>query len=125
MALEILKRIFKYNQMTLDDPDTTMTPDQVMNFWAGVYPELTQATIEGPETTVDGLVFEFSKVAGTKGAKKSSDVITIQDVARGVLSKHVVKRMSMKDLAAMQTILLGGDNSSGAILPPSSAQGMI
>ena len=47
MALNItgLKRVFKYGNRTLDDPNKNMTPDEVMAFYAGTYPELTTSNV--------------------------------------------------------------------------------
>jgi len=42
-------RIFKYGSLELQDPDPSMTPEQVREFYSSVYPELTQSVIEGPE----------------------------------------------------------------------------
>lgn len=61
-------RVFTYNQLTLKDPDPALLPEEVKQFYASLYPELTQAAVEGPETKEDGQHFTFRKVAGTKGA---------------------------------------------------------
>jgi len=61
-------RNFKYGSLNLEDPGTEMTPEEVRNFYAGVYPELTQSVIEGPEYNDDGsITYSFSKSVGTKG----------------------------------------------------------
>ena len=46
--MKVLPRIFKYNTMHLDDPDPKMSPEEVKEFYSNIYPELTQAEIEGP-----------------------------------------------------------------------------
>ena len=43
--MEALARTFRYNTIILDDPDPDMTPEQVKEFYANIYPELTQANI--------------------------------------------------------------------------------
>jgi len=61
-------RKFKYGSLDLEDPGMEMSPDEVRNFYAGVYPELTQSVIEGPEYNDDGsITYSFSKAVGTKG----------------------------------------------------------
>lgn len=69
MALNLtgLKRVFKYGSKTLSDPDKSMTPDEVMNFYAGTYPELTTSNVHGPQIDGDKAVYEFKTTVGTKG----------------------------------------------------------
>lgn len=69
MALNLtgLKRVFKFGERTLSDPDKLMTPDEVMNFYAGTYPELTTSNVHGPKVEGDKAVYEFKTTVGTKG----------------------------------------------------------
>lgn len=69
MALNLtgLKRVFKFGERTLSDPDKSMTPDEVMNFYAGTYPELTTSNVHGPKVEGDKAVYEFKTTVGTKG----------------------------------------------------------
>jgi len=69
MSLEskTLKRVFKYGELTLSDPDPIMEPKDVMQFYSGQYPELTNASLEGPSIVDDDIVFEFGKTVGVKG----------------------------------------------------------
>ncbi len=69
MALNItgLKRVFKYGNRTLDDPNKNMTPDEVMAFYAGTYPELTTSNVHGPKIESGKAVYEFKTTVGTKG----------------------------------------------------------
>jgi len=69
MALQAstLTRAFKYNGMTLSDPASDKTPDQVRGFYARMYPELTTAVIEGPSTKNGVATYTFAKAAGSKG----------------------------------------------------------
>lgn len=60
-------RAFKYNQLTLTDPDPNLSPEEVKSFYASLYPELTQAVVEGPESKEGTPHYTFRKVAGTKG----------------------------------------------------------
>ncbi len=73
MALEIkgIKRAFKMkrngNEIVLDDPGSDMTPMEVMDFYSLNYPELTTATVHGPEIEDDRAVYEFKTTIGVKG----------------------------------------------------------
>lgn len=69
MALNItgLKRVFKHGTKTLKDPDTTMSPEEVMSFYAGQYPELTTSNVHGPKVEGTEAVYEFKTTVGTKG----------------------------------------------------------
>ncbi|PNP96440.1 PRTRC system protein C [Hoylesella timonensis] len=69
MALNLtgLKRVFKFGNRTLSDPDKSMTPDEVMNFYAGTYPELTTSNVHGPKVEDGQAVYEFKTTVGTKG----------------------------------------------------------
>lgn len=73
MALDIkgLKRVFilkKGNDtLTLADPDSNMSPSEVMDFYSMTYPELTTATVHGPEWENDRTVYRFKTTIGTKG----------------------------------------------------------
>lgn len=73
MALEIkgLKRGFKMKKnnsvLILNDPDTNMSLTEVMDFYSMTYPELTTATLHGPELTEDMVIYEFKTTIGVKG----------------------------------------------------------
>lgn len=73
MALDIkgLKRVFilkKGNDtLTLEDPDSRMCLSEVTDFYSMNYPELTTATLHGPELEEDRAVYRFKTTIGTKG----------------------------------------------------------
>jgi len=73
MALSItsLERIFQFKNgnadITLQDPNPDMSPEAVMDFYSGTYPELTTATIDGPNIINDRVVYKFKTTIGTKG----------------------------------------------------------
>lgn len=69
MALHVqgVKRQFKYGNRQLDDPDPEMTPEEVMQFYAGTYPELTTSNVHGPKMEGEVAVYEFKTTVGTKG----------------------------------------------------------
>lgn len=62
-----IKRTFRYNGIKLDDPGSTLSPDQVREHFAGIYPELHTAAVEGPALKGGEHVYEFIRSAGTKG----------------------------------------------------------
>ena len=73
MALEIkgLQRVFKIrkgsSEIELADPDNSLSPNEVMDFYSMTYPELTTATVHGPVIKEDKAVYEFKTTIGTKG----------------------------------------------------------
>ena len=73
MALDIkgLKRVFILKKgngtLTLEDPDSRMSLSEVTAFYSINYPELTTATLHGPELEEDRAVYRFKTTIGTKG----------------------------------------------------------
>lgn len=73
MALEMkgLKRVFKMKKdnsvLKLNDPNPDMSLNEVMDFYSMTYPELTTATVHGPELDDDMAVYEFKTTIGVKG----------------------------------------------------------
>jgi PRTRC genetic system protein C len=64
----VIKRVFKYNGITLSDPSVEKTPDQVRVLFAPMYPELLNAVVEGPVTKAGTSTYTFARAAGSKGA---------------------------------------------------------
>jgi len=66
---EILKldRVFKLKDKVLKDPDSTMSTDDVLDFYSNQYPELNNSKVSGPVVKDDVLEYEFSTSVGTKG----------------------------------------------------------
>jgi PRTRC genetic system protein C len=64
-----LARSFRYNSVDLPDPGIQYRPEEVRDFYAATYPEITTAAIEGPEEKDGKLVWTFRKAVGTKGAE--------------------------------------------------------
>ncbi|CAH0278394.1 hypothetical protein SRABI27_03701 [Pedobacter sp. Bi27] len=68
---DILPRAFYFKQggeeTRLADPNTDWTAEQVMGFYSGTYPILTNAKIEGPEIKGDEVRYSFMTTLGTKG----------------------------------------------------------
>ena len=73
MALDIkgLKRVFILKKgngtLTLEDPDSRMSLSEVTDFYSINDPELTTATLHGPELEEDRAVYRFKTTIGTKG----------------------------------------------------------
>lgn len=54
-------------KVTLTDIDPDKSPEQVLDHYLGLYPELTTATIQGPIIKKDRVQYEFSPQLGDKG----------------------------------------------------------
>ena len=73
MALDIkgLKRVFILKKgngtLTREAPDSRMSLSEVTDFYSINYPELTTATLHGPELEEDRAVYRFKTTIGTKG----------------------------------------------------------
>jgi len=73
MALDIkgIKRVFKLKKgnstLVLEDPDSRMSLTEVTDFYSMNYPELTTATLHGPEFEEDRATYHFKTTIGTKG----------------------------------------------------------
>lgn len=64
-----ITRSFKYNSVTLPDPNPSLGPDQIREFYATQYPELNNAVVEGPATKSGVATYTFTRAAGAKGAR--------------------------------------------------------
>lgn len=60
-------RVFKYNAITLVDPDPTKTPAEIMSIYARQYPELLNSVVEGPVTKGGQVHYTFTRAVGHKG----------------------------------------------------------
>ena len=73
MALVVngMERSFTFKKgsetIKLSDPNPAESPEAVMSFYSNIYPELTTATVHGPEIKEDKAVYEFKTTIGTKG----------------------------------------------------------
>lgn len=68
ITVQKLLRSFAYNGITLPDPGSDLSPEQVRDVYSATYPEITTASIEGPEQKGDRLIYTFRRAVGTKGA---------------------------------------------------------
>ncbi|MEO8383637.1 MAG: PRTRC system protein C [Betaproteobacteria bacterium] len=66
--MTLTKRVFLYENRTLNDPDSNLSPEEVRDIYAATYPELATAVIDGPEAGEGGeQEYAFRRAAGTKG----------------------------------------------------------
>ena len=118
--VETLERIFKHGQLVLEDIDPTMTPEQIKDHYAGIYNELTQAVIEGPNFTADAEEYVFRKAVGTKG-------VTLKEIAEGNHAKIAPAKFSIEKEGKQDMIMklfaqvLQATNNSDYLLPKSEA----
>ena len=63
-----ITRSFRYNSVTLPDPNPALDPEQIREFYAAQYPELNNAVVEGPVTSGAVATYTFLRAAGAKGA---------------------------------------------------------
>ena len=71
ITVQKLIRSFAYNGITLPDPGSELSPEQVRDVYSATYPEITTASIEGPEQKGERLVYTFRRAVGTKGAVRA------------------------------------------------------
>jgi len=62
-----MSREFSYMGVKLPDPNSMMTPEEVRQFYAAQYPDITTASITGPEADGEKLRYSFTRAIGSKG----------------------------------------------------------
>jgi len=98
MQIGTIVREFSYNGVTLPDPGAHLTPESVRDMYSAAYPEITTASVEGPERKGDKICYVFKRAVGTKGAMplylgQESDGLTYVKVAPSGTPKSVVARV--------------------------------
>ena len=130
VQVQELKRTFRYNNRPLDDPDSKMTPEEVKTFYSHLYPELTQAIIEGPEYEKEKMVYTFTRSVGTKGGRPGLRItrpLSLKALSENGFSDHLEEQSKERKEEKCLTLqecanLLRVFNSGGEpILPKSSA----
>ena len=53
--------------MCIRDRNSSLSVNEVMDFYSMTYPELTTATVHGPEWEEDKAVYRFKTTIGVKG----------------------------------------------------------
>lgn len=124
MALKQAQRRFIYDQMVLEDINPAMSVEQIRDHYAEVYPELTQAEIDGPKNEDGKMVYEFEKAVGTKGV--AGKKITITQIASGSKFRSVKKpaltRADMDNIAAFAAVITSDrSDTSPSVFAPSDA----
>lgn len=62
-----LTREFSYNGVALPCPGSALSLEEVRDIYSASFPEIVSASIEGPETKGNKIVYTFRKGVGTKG----------------------------------------------------------
>lgn len=70
MTISIAKiiREFSYNGMQFMDPGPAFSPEDVRDLYAAQYPELTTASVDGPDVAGEVATYKFVRAAGAKGS---------------------------------------------------------
>lgn len=71
LVANALDRVFYFKDNNQDiklaDPDDSLSPEAVLNFYSNTYPLLVTAKIEGPRIKDDEVQYKFVSTMGTKG----------------------------------------------------------
>jgi PRTRC genetic system protein C len=67
MTIESMTREFRYGELRLGDPNPKLSIEEVRAAFSASYPEISTATVTGPEAIGNKLVYHFTKAIGTKG----------------------------------------------------------
>jgi PRTRC genetic system protein C len=62
-----MTRLFQFNGIRLPDPNPNMSVDEVKALYAGQYPELATAVVNGPEAVGDKKRYTFQLAIGGNG----------------------------------------------------------
>lgn len=128
MQSTLLKRVFKYNGLTLADPDASMAPGQVAAFYAAQYPELATAVVEGPVTKGDTATYSFTRAAGAKGNATAPSSEASPAVSQQVLQALLDTQVRHFALASIvnglrkQAMTLDADMLRATLLSPTVAE---
>jgi len=98
-----MARVFVYDGREFPDPDPKLAVDEVRKQLAEFFPELANADVREDRRGEDTVV-TFTKRIGTKGGRRSRDVVA-------VLRRVPARRLRIVDLA---TELLDGDGELDA-----------
>lgn len=67
MKINKIPRVFKFNDKIIDDPNPSLSPDEVISFLSNEYPEMTTSKIEAKGISNDQDVYLITTKLGTKG----------------------------------------------------------
>ena len=113
LTVKPITRTFKYNALSLDDPGSDLSPEQVKEFWSDVYPELTQAIIEGPDHIEDREEYTFRRAVGTKGVKPD-----VKPVELNADNEEIADSLEL--MKGLSRILSCKRETGISVLPPSN-----
>lgn len=104
MEAKIATRTFTYQGMELPDLAPSQAPDGIRSLYAMQYPELTNAQVQGPQVSSDGvLVYSFVRAVGDKGHEVSQGVPVVPFAER-LAAIAAGQADPMRPLNAMRTI---------------------
>ena len=64
MQASVVAREFTLNGVKIPDPDKSLSPEEVRSVLATLYPDITTASITGPEAAGDKLRYNFVRAKG-------------------------------------------------------------
>ena len=67
LKVEQLTRQFKYQGLTLPDPGPGVSAEAVKTLYSNTYPELANASIDGPKMKGSTMLYEFVRAVRDKG----------------------------------------------------------
>ena len=65
--VQVFKRIFKFEDIELEDPNPEWNTKRVVDFYSNQYPEMVNSKIEGPEIKGAEMIYSINLKTGTKG----------------------------------------------------------
>lgn len=123
-----MTRVFLYAGIKMIDPDTTMTPIAVRDFYAGAgRPELSSAEVRGPELVGNEMQYTLHRAVGTKGLQPNLKDLDIGDIEASHSLTAAIDKFSAKNRVKADAKINGllkclGANGDGAcIQPPAQA----
>ena len=128
-------RKFRYNSLTLQDPNESMTLDQVREFYATQFPELNNALVEGPKTENGVSTWTFLRAAGAKGRMSAVEAPGGTSMARTLIHASLKpveapgaalpeRSEGGQYVARLVQVLASRREGGQAMNPPSSAFGI-
>ena len=63
----VIQREFSFNGLVIPDPDKNLSPEEVRSVLSTLYPDITTASITGPEPVGNKLRYNLVRAIGTKG----------------------------------------------------------
>lgn len=67
MQVTAMRREFRFNGVRLPDPNPKLDVEQVREIYSTQYPEIATASVNGPESAGERLIYHFERAIGSKG----------------------------------------------------------